>query len=163
LQIPKKIFSTFKISKENIRMNKSQIAVSCFNNGFNCSQAVFSAFSPELGIPETAAFKIACPFGAGMGRMQETCGAVTGAFMVIGLKHGKSNTDEERLKQLSYDLVNKFTEMFRERNKTIKCRDLIGMDISTREGLQKARDMGLFTSLCAKYVRDAVEIIEIIL
>jgi len=144
-------------------MNKSQKAVSCFNNGFNCSQAVFSAFSPELGIPENVAYKIACPFGAGMGRMQETCGAVTGAFMVIGLKHGKSNSEEEYLKQLSYDLVNKFTEMFRTRNKTIKCRDLIGIDISTKEGLEKARDMGLFTSLCAKYVQDTVEIIEIIL
>ena len=95
-------------------MNKSQKAVSCFNNGFNCSQAVFSAFSPELGIPENVAYKIACPFGAGMGRMQETCGAVTGAFMVIGLKHGKSNSEEEYLKQLSYDLVNKFTEMFKD-------------------------------------------------
>lgn len=144
-------------------MNKAKNAVSCFNNGFNCSQAVFAAFSPELGVPENIAFKIGCPFGAGMGRMQETCGAVTGAFLVIGLKHGKSNPDEDHLKQLSYDLVNKFTEMFRERNKTIKCRDLIGIDISTKEGLEKARETGLFTSLCAKCVQDAVEIIEIIL
>jgi len=55
--------------------------------------------------------------------------------MVIGLKHGKSNSEEDHLKQLSYDLVNKFTEMFKARNKTIKCRDLIGIDISTKEGL----------------------------
>ena len=98
-----------------------------------------------------------------MGRMQETCGAVTGALMVIGLKHGKSNTEEEHLKQISYDLVRKFTGMFEARNKTIKCRDLIGIDISTKEGLEKAREMGLFTSLCAKHVQDAVEITEIIL
>jgi hypothetical protein len=64
---------------------------------------------------------------------------------------------------LSYELVNKFAERFKARNKTIKCRDLIGMDILTRAGLQKARDLGLFTSLCAKYVQDAVEIIETIL
>ncbi|RPJ11189.1 MAG: C_GCAxxG_C_C family protein, partial [Desulfobacteraceae bacterium] len=89
-------------------MNNSEKAVKYFNDKFNCSQAVFAAFSPEFGIPETVAFKIACPFGAGMGRMQETCGAVTGAFMVIGLKYGKSNQEEEHLKQLSYELVNNF-------------------------------------------------------
>lgn len=72
-------------------MNNSEKAVSCFNNGFNCTQAVFGTFAPGMGVPEAVAFKIACPFGAGMGRMQETCGAVTGAFMVIGLKHRKSN------------------------------------------------------------------------
>jgi hypothetical protein len=77
--------------------------------------------------------------------------------MVIGLKHGKSNLEEEHLKELSYELVNKFTEMFKARNKTIKCRDLIGIDISTKEDLEKARDRGLFTSLCSKYVQDAVE------
>ena len=149
--------------KDTRKMNKVQNAVSCFNNGFNCSQAVFAAFSPELGIPENIAYKIACPFGAGMGRMQETCGAVTGAFMVIGLKHGKSNSEEDHLKQLSYDLVNKFTEMFQSRNKTIKCRDLIGIDISTKEGLERARDLGIFDTLCVKFVKEAVEIIEDIL
>jgi C_GCAxxG_C_C family probable redox protein len=144
-------------------MSRSEKAVQCFNSGFNCAQAVFAAFSPELGIPENVAFKIACPFGAGMGKMQETCGAVTGAFMVIGLKHGKSNSEEEHLKQLSYDLVKKFTGMFKERNKTINCMALIGIDISTKEGFEKARTAGLFETLCAKYVRDAVEITELIL
>ena len=98
-----------------------------------------------------------------MGKMQETCGAVTGAFMVIGLRHGKSNSEEEHLKELSYELVNKFTEMFQSRNKTIKCRDLIGIDISTKEGLERARDLGIFDTLCVKFVKDAVEIIEHIL
>jgi C_GCAxxG_C_C family probable redox protein len=144
-------------------MNNSEKAVKHFNDRFNCSQAVFATFSPALGIPEAVAFKIACPFGAGMGRMQETCGAVTGAFMVIGLKHGKSNLEEEHLKELSYELVNKFTEMFQSRNKTIKCRDLIGIDISTKEGLEKARELGIFDTLCVKFVKDAVEIIETIL
>lgn len=144
-------------------MNNSEKAVKYFNEKFNCSQAVFAAFSPEFGIPENVAFKIGCPFGAGMGRMQETCEAVTGAFMVIGLKHGKSNREEEHLKQLSYELVNNFTERFKSRNKTIKCRDLIEIDISTKEGLEKARELGIFDTFCVKFVKDAVEIIEDIL
>jgi C_GCAxxG_C_C family probable redox protein len=145
------------------RMDRSQKAVSYFNNGYNCSQAVFAAFAPELGVPENIALKIGCPFGAGMGRMQETCGAVTGAFMVIGLKCGKSNPGEEHLKQLSYELVNKFTEMFKSRNKTIKCRDLIDIDLSTKEGFERARELGIFDKLCVKFVRDAAEIVETIL
>ena len=144
-------------------MTNPEKAVKYFNDKFNCSQAVFATFSPSLGIPENVAFKMGCPFGVGMGRMQETCGAVTGAFMVIGLKYGKSNPGEEHLKQLSYDLVNKFTEKFKERNGTIKCRDLIGIDISTRERLENARELGIFDTLCVKFVRDAVEIIETIL
>jgi len=144
-------------------MNKSEKAVKYFIDKFNCSQAVFAAFSPEFGIPENVAFKIGCPFGAGMGRMQETCGAVTGAFMVIGLKHGKSNREEDHLKELSYKLVNNFTERFKSRNKTIRCRDLIGIDISTKEGLEKARKLGIFDTLCVKFVKDSVEITEEIL
>jgi len=83
--------------------------------------------------------------------------------MVIGLKYGKSNQEEEHLKQLSYELVNNFTERFKSRNRTIRCRDLIGIDISTKEGLEKARELGIFDTLCVKFVRDAVEIIEDIL
>lgn len=144
-------------------MNNSEKAVKYFNDKFNCSQAVFATFAPLLGIPEALAFKIGCPFGAGMGRMQETCGAVTGAFMVIGLKHGKSSPEEEHLKELSYELVNKFTEMFQSRNRTIKCRDLIGIDISSKEGFERARELGIFDTLCVKFVKDAVEITETIL
>ena len=68
-------------------MNNSKVndAVACFNNGFNCAQAIFTAYCDELGLDEETALKIACGFGAGMGRLQETCGAVSGAYLAIGL------------------------------------------------------------------------------
>jgi len=69
-------------------------ALDYFRNGFNCAQAVFTPFAKENGISESLALKIACGFGAGMGRLQATCWAVTGAYMAISVKQGKSLGDK---------------------------------------------------------------------
>jgi C_GCAxxG_C_C family probable redox protein len=69
-------------------------ATQCFSEGFNCSQAVLSAFGPEMGLDCETALRVAGMFGAGMGRMGNVCGAVTGAFMVIGLKYSKTQDGE---------------------------------------------------------------------
>jgi C_GCAxxG_C_C family probable redox protein len=73
---------------------KEKESLDYFRNGFNCAQAVFTPFAKENGISESHALKIASGFGGGMGRLQATCGAVTGAYMAIGVKHGKSLGDE---------------------------------------------------------------------
>lgn len=72
-------------------MTRSEKAISDFSKGYNCAQSVFSAFSEESGIDEEQSRSIAGGFGAGFGRLQETCGAVTGAIMVIGCKFLKGN------------------------------------------------------------------------
>jgi C_GCAxxG_C_C family probable redox protein len=144
-------------------MTNSEKAVSYFKSGFNCSQSVFAAFAPQFGTPEADAFKIACPFGAGMGRMQETCGALTGAFMVIGLKYGKYNADDKISKDITYEKVREFSKKFNELNNSLKCRDLIGIDISTMDGLELAKEREVFEKLCVKYIQDAVRILEEIL
>ncbi len=110
-------------------MTNSEKAVSHFRNSFNCTQSVFAAFAPQFGIPEADAFKIACPFGGGMGRMQETCGAVTGALMVIGLKYGKFDAEDKVSKEITYEKVREFSKKFNELNNSLKCRDLIGIDM----------------------------------
>ena len=66
-------------------MSIADQAIACFDDGFSCSQAVFSVFAPQLGLDRVAALKVAGAFGGGMGRMGETCGAVPGALMVSGL------------------------------------------------------------------------------
>lgn len=141
-------------------MTNSEKAISYFKSGFNCSQSVFATFAPQFGISETDAFKIACPFGAGMGRMQETCGAVTGAFMVIGLKYGKYNADDKLSKDITYEKVREFSKKFNELNNSLKCRDLIGIDISTMDGLELAKQREVFEKLCVKFIQDAVGILE---
>ncbi|MBH1940602.1 C_GCAxxG_C_C family protein [Mobilitalea sibirica] len=139
-------------------MNKAKEAVQCFHEGYNCSQAVFSSYSEELGLERDTALKIACPFGGGMGRMGKTCGAVTGAFMLIGLKHGTYQSDQS--KETTYRLVQEFTEKFKEMYGSIECKDLLNCDISTEGGRAFASEHGLFDKLCPIYVEDAVKLIE---
>jgi len=144
-------------------MSKVELAVSCFEEGFACSQALLSTYSPQFGLDRETALKVAGAFGGGMGRMGEICGAVTGALMVIGLKHGITIADDEQSQEKTYSLVNEFVNRFKSRTGSIVCRELLGCDISTAEGMNTAKEKGLFTTLCPKYVRDAAETLEQIL
>ena len=135
-------------------------ALSYFEEDFSCSQAVLSAYGPQFGLDREMALKVAGAFGGGMGRLGETCGAVTGAFMVIGLKYGKTRTEDEQTKDQAYRLVQEFAHEFKSRNESIVCRELLGCDISTAEGLSAARQKGLFAVLCPKFVQDAAEILD---
>jgi len=139
---------------------KSEQAVRKFRKGFNCSQAVLSVYAEEFGLCRETALKIACGFGGGMGRMGLTCGAVAGAFMVIGLKYGNVDANEKEIKEKTYGLVGEFARRFEKRNGSSICRELLGCDISEPEGLRSAKENGLFTSVCPGLVRDAVEILE---
>jgi C_GCAxxG_C_C family probable redox protein len=136
-------------------MSKVKKAVKCFESGYNCSQAIFSTYSPDLGVPSEQALKIASGFGGGM-HIDSTCGAVTGALMVLGLKFAKG-------KDKPYDKTLKFVETFCRKNKSTDCQALIGCDIRTKEGNEKATNEGLFRSICSQLVKDAAEILEEIL
>ena len=143
--------------------NKSDLAVQCFSNGFNCSQAVFSTYCEELGLDKETALKVSCAFGGGMGLIGETCGAVTGAFMAIGLKYGKFKADDIAAKEKTYALVQEFTKRFKDEFGSVKCKDLLKYDISDAEEMKKAAEEGLFKSLCPMIVKRATEIVEDIL
>ncbi|MDR0496836.1 MAG: C-GCAxxG-C-C family protein, partial [Treponema sp.] len=99
------------------RQSKVKEAIDCFNNGFNCSQAILSTYCEEFGLDKNTALKIACGLGGGMGRLQETCGAVSGAYLLIGLIHGKGIKEDDTAKEKTYTLVREFAKKFEERNK----------------------------------------------
>jgi C_GCAxxG_C_C family probable redox protein len=139
-------------------MNRAEQAVEKFDKGFNCSQAILSSFSEQFGLNEELALKIATGFGGGM-HINGTCGAVTGAFMVLGLMYGNTEQNKDA-KEKTYRKVVQYAKKFSARNGSVKCHDLLGCDITTLEGLQKAREKGLFSSICLKLVRDAAEILE---
>ena len=143
-------------------MKKSRIeeVVKTHGEGFSCAQALLAVYGPELGMDRDTALKIAGGFGGGLGRMAGTCGAVTGACMVIGLVHGMVKKADLQQKELSYDYVRKFAEKFRERNKTLECRELMGVDVSTPEGFAAAKEKNISRTVCPKYVQDAAEILE---
>ena len=106
------------------------------------------------------ALKIAGGFGGGMGRMAGICGAVTGAFMVIGLVHSMTKKGDLQQKELSYVQIRKFAEKFGQRNRTLVCRELMGVDVSTPEGFAASKERNIARTVCPKFVRDAAEILE---
>ncbi len=142
-------------------MNKQKQAINYFKNSFNCSQSVFTVFAPDFGISEDDSLKIACAFGGGMGRQQHICGAVTGALMAIGLKYGKALHDEESKKAETYRKTVEFFEKFKKLNGTISCKELLhGLDMNHPDEYARIKELGLFDTLCTKYVEDAVKITE---
>jgi C_GCAxxG_C_C family probable redox protein len=142
-------------------MKKQEKAIMYFRNKFNCAQSVLSVFGNEYGITENDCLKIACAFGGGMGRMQHTCGAVTGALMVFGLKYGKGINDPEEKKQLTYSKTKEFFGEFKKLNGSVNCKDLLnGLDMNDPEDHIKIIDQKLFDIQCEKFVTDAVRIVE---
>jgi len=104
--------------------------------------------------------RVAGPFGAGIGRMGGTCGAVSGAFMAIGLKYARTGPGEDAAKETGYALARQFVARFTALHKTTCCRELLGCDLSTPEGMQQAKDQKLFETRCATFVRDAADIVD---
>lgn len=144
-------------------MSQVETAVACFKGGFSCSQAVFSTYAKELGLDEKTALQISGAFGGGMGHIGEACGAVTGAFMAIGLKYGKFKADDDAAKVKTYELVGEFARRFKVKHGSISCKGLLKYDISIPEELKKAQEEGIIRSLCPGFVRTAAEILEEIL
>ena len=132
-------------------------AVACFNEKFNCSQSILSTYCTEFGLDRQTALRLACGFGAGMGRLQETCGAVTGAYLLLGLIHGNTSSEDESAKEKTYALIREFSARFTEINKTTNCRELLGVDLIN--GNKQEASMKVRTT-CPKMVRDAATIIE---
>ena len=144
-------------------MGQIDRAASCFEQGFSCTQALLSTYGAEFGLNRETALKVAGAFGGGMAQTAETCGSVTGALMVIGLKYGMTRVEDKQSKFNTYGLAKDFMDKFKSLNGSIVCRELLGYDISTPDGLQAAREKGLFTTLCPKFVKDAAGIVEDIL
>jgi C_GCAxxG_C_C family probable redox protein len=144
-------------------MDRIERALNCFEEGFACSQSILSSFCEEFGMDQKIAFKLADPFGAGMRGLSETCGAVTASFMVIGLKYGRTHADDLSAKEEAAEHVQEFVSRFKAKNGTLICKELLGYDISLSEQHAMAEQQGLFTTKCANFVKDAIEILEKIL
>jgi len=124
----------------------------------NCAQTVFSLYAEDLGINKETALKIASGFGGGMA-CAETCGAVTGAYMVIGLKHGHASSDPEEKANTKHK-IQQFNEKFLKTHGSLICKKLTGYDISTYEGIEAARKQNVFHTKCPRFIKSACTILE---
>ena len=98
-----------------------------------------------------------------MGYRGDTCGAASGAVLVLGLLSGSLGLPDKEAKEKAYELTRDFLERFEGFNGSARCDQLIGLDIGTPEGLQAARDSRVFTTACPKLVRGAAEILEAVI
>jgi len=144
-------------------MEKVSKATECFTSGYLCSQSVLGVFCEELGLDRETALKLSLAFGGGFARCGESCGAVTGALMVIGLKEGTAAGGETPQKQTTYRMSNDFIGRFKEHHGSILCRELLACDISRPEEYRRAREEERFQTICPKLVADAVAILETLL
>jgi C_GCAxxG_C_C family probable redox protein len=139
---------------------KSDESAKVYREGFNCAQAVFIPFARAYGLGEEIGSRTASSFGAGMGRMQETCGAVTGAFMAIGLKYGFTKPDDQAQKDIVLQRSKDFIAAFGEKFGTLKCRDLLGCDLNTEEGQRFHKEQDQREKICMNCVKYAASLVE---
>lgn len=129
-----------------------------FLQGIDCSQVVAGAFADELEVDKKLLRKVSACFGGGM-QCGETCGAVTGALMVLGMKYGHSEEGDTGQKQVMKQKNGEFKRLFGEKYPSCICRDLLGHDISKKEELAKVMEQGLLLQFCPKVVEDTIEIL----
>jgi C_GCAxxG_C_C family probable redox protein len=108
-------------------MNRIEQAVGFHQAGFNCSQAVAMTFSPEMNLSREQVARLASALGAGVGQMRETCGAVTGAALVLGSVEGWGNDPTPERKQILYDRMRALGERFEAQQGSLQCGKLLGM------------------------------------
>jgi len=142
-------------------MNKSEQAKALMlEHHLNCAQSVVSVFCEDFGLERNLGIKVAMGFGGGMARGGKTCGAVTGAYMVLGLSQRLNENNPRETMDRTYKLIHEFNRQFKEMHGSLCCKDLISYDLSVPEQRAIAHDKGIFSSVCPDLVRDAAQIIE---
>lgn len=121
------------------------------NKGYNCAQAVACTYCDLVGVDEETMFKMTEALGLGMGGMQGTCGAVTGACVLAGMKASTGNMEQPNSKMNSYQLAREITNRFQEQNGSLVCKELKGVE--TGEMLRS----------CPNCIKDAAGLVEQVL
>jgi C_GCAxxG_C_C family probable redox protein len=140
---------------------KTEIAISKFAEGYNCAQAVFYSFCDDLEFDKETALKLACGFGAGMGRKEEVCGAITGGILTISAKYGRNSTANQTCTETTYEKTRELLDSFVKIHGTYICRQLLdGCELTTEEGQKQFKEHDLKNTVCNKCVQSVVEILE---
>jgi C_GCAxxG_C_C family probable redox protein len=144
--------------------NRTETAISKFMEGYNCAQAVFYSFCDDLRFDKNVALKLACGLGAGMGRKEEVCGAVTGGIIVIGNKFGRGDKDDRSATETTYKKTRELMDNFTGKHGSYICRKLLdGCELTTEEGQKIFKENDLLNKVCKPCVQSVVEILEKIL
>lgn len=150
-----------KDTRGKVKILNKQEVIDLFVSGIDCGQVVAAHFADKLGISKAEMYRMTAAFGGGFGA-GESCGAVAGAMVVIGLKYGHASADEGEKKELMNAKRAEFLTQWSRRRPSCACRDLLGHDISQPGEFEKVLEEGTMLDLCPELVLDAIDILETI-
>lgn len=142
------------------RMTPEIAAYRLFEQGYDCAPTVLANFAEDLDLEEETALKIASGFGGGVSGMGSVCGCVTGALMALGMKTGWCEPGDEIGRKEMGAKGAEFIRRFKERCGAVKCRELLGLDVSDPEQAAQVMEQGLIQARCPHFVTAACEILE---
>jgi C_GCAxxG_C_C family probable redox protein len=144
-----------------VSKKQSERAVELFSKNYNCAQAVYAASATDIGLSEPQRLALAAPFGGGIARQGEVCGALMGALLTIGEACGEAMAaDPVAGRDALYERTRQLTETFRKEHGSILCRELTGCALDTEAGMSSYKERGLHQNLCTKLVAFAAEQVE---
>lgn len=151
------------MNTKNPCANHAARAAELFLQGYNCAQAVFCAFSDVTGFDTDTSARMASSFGGGLGRLRETCGAVTAAALVLGCVRGYDKPGDYEAKKKHYALVREFADRFRQKENSICCRELLtyaGVDASPGSDPEQRSEEFYQKRPCPRLVSEAAAILD---
>ena len=142
-------------------VNYSEKACEYFRQGYNCAQSTLLAFSDVIGFSEETTLKLASSFGGGMGRLREVCGAVSAMIMIAGLLKGYTSPNDDEIKALHYELIQKLAEEFKSQTGSYICRDILGLEQEKDVPIPSKRTEEYYEERpCENCIKIASQIIE---
>lgn len=140
---------------------RREMAMTLFEEGYNCAQSVFLAFRDLHGMDARTAAALSSSFGGGMGRLREVCGTVSGMFLTLGILYGYDDPKATEEKAVAYARVQELAAEFEKKNGSIVCRELLGLSVKKEEPIPEARTREYYQKRpCRELVGDAAEILE---
>lgn len=137
--------------KRNIMQTRVEETIARHNKGYNCAQAVACTYCDLVGTDEATMFKMTEAFGLGMGNMEGTCGAISGAIAIAGMKNSTANLENPDSKKDTYRIGKEIMDRFAAKNSTVTCKML------------KGKETGKVLRTCPECIKDAAEILETVL
>lgn len=149
------------LRNESVNMTRKEIAINNFYEGYNCTQAVVLAFSDLIDMDTNQLLMMVSSLGGGMGRLREVCGSVSGMFLVLGTLEGYSDPNDNATKRQLYENVQLLAGEFEQKNGSIVCRELLGMQEKRQEPVPEERTEAYYKKRpCPELVGMAAEILQ---
>ncbi len=141
-------------------IDRAERAKELFLSGFNCAQSLFIAFSDIFGMQDDNAKRIAAGLGGGIGRMRETCGVITSGSLILSLVYGPVKGEDQNAKAETYEKVREYYTRMKEKEKTLVCRELLGLDRAEESFVPEARTAQYYAQRpCLRLIGESAEIL----